>query len=279
MVLESIISPEKARQYPWLISILAFIFVSIGLFAADYLGIAKSIMAITLISVPAIPFVWSLFNYEEQLTAKQIVLGSRTIARHLPVIIVLSMFFIGLIAGFVFWFFALPPEKTAELFEIQINELKTIGSFSGNFLGAVTNQEFLSTFEMLFFHNLGVLLIIIAFSLLYGAGAVFVFVWNAAVIGVFIGNYAKTIAGSTSFFPILTGVSTGALGLLPHGSFELLAYLVAALSGGILSSAITQDVHKTDAFTLILHDTVKLAAVAIILLAIGAFIEAGAIVG
>ncbi len=279
MVLEAIISPKRAREQPWLISILAFIFVSVGILAADYLGISKSIMTLTFVAVPSIPFIWQLFDYEQRETERQVVLGSRTIARHLPVIIVLAFFFVGLVAGFVYWFFALPPGQSAEVFEVQLTELRAIGATSGKFVFEITNEAFLHTFEMLFFHNFGVLLIILALSLLYGAGAVFVLIWNAAIIGVFIGNYAKIISGGNSLVPLLGGIGTSALGLLPHGSFELLAYLVAALAGGILSSAITREAHKTSAFPLIIHDTVKLTAVSVILLGIGAFIEAGAIVG
>lgn len=279
MVLEAIVSPKKARQSPWIIAILAFIFVSAGILAADFLGIEPSIMMITFVSVPSIPFIWRLFDYEEAETEKNVVMGSRTVARHLPVILVLSMFFIGLIAGFVFWYFALPPDKVAQMYEVQITELKGIGVFSGQATYSLTNPHFLETFEMLFFHNLGVLLIIVVFSLLYGAGSVLVLVWNSAIIGVFIAQYAKMVTTGGSFYSLLGNIGTGALGLVPHGSFELLAYLVAALAGGILSSSVTREGYKTNTFILVLHDTIKLSAIAIILLAIGAFIEAGAIAG
>ena len=230
--------------------------------------------------MPAVPFIWRLFDFEEAETEQNIVLGSRTIARHLPVILVMSMFFIGLIAGFVFWYFALPSEKTNEVFEVQLKELKTIGaSSSGRAVFAISDQRFSDTFEMLFFHNLGVLLIILLFSLLYGAGAVFVFTWNASIIATFIGNYARTMASGASLTGLIAGIGTSALSLVPHGSFELLAYLIAALGGGILSSAITREIHKTNSFMLVMHDALKLTAVAVIFLAIGAFIEAGAIVG
>ncbi len=276
MVLEAIITPKNARANPWTIAVLAFIFVAIGVLSADYLGIYKSILTITLVSIPAVPFVWRLFDFEEEETEKNIVLGSRTIARHLPIIMVLSMLFIGLIAGFLAWYMFLPQDKLGEIFEVQINELRTIGSISGNAIFTVVDEKFLEIFEMLFFHNLGVLLIITVLALLYGAGSVFVFAWNASIIGAFIGHYARTVGASTS---VLGSIGTSALGLLPHGSFELLAYLIAALAGGILSSAITREAHKTNTFMLVLHDSTKLAAVSIIFLAIGAFIEAGAIVG
>ncbi len=279
MVLETIISPKTARKHSWQIAILAFIFTSIGIFAANYLGIYQSIVAITLVSMPAVPFVWRLFDFEEEETEKGVVMGSRTIARHLPVIMVLSMLFIGLIAGFVFWYFALPAEASKTIFEVQNTELANIGVNTGKTIFAIAQDKFLDTFEMLFFHNFGVLLIILLFSILYSSGAVFVLVWNASIIGAFIGNYAKAVSQGSNVVALLGGIGTSALGLFPHGSFELLAYLTAALAGGILSSAITREVHKSNAFILVLHDSIKLTAISIILLAIGAFIEAGTIVG
>ena len=298
MVLEAIISPKTSRKNPWIIAILAFVFVTIGVLASDYLGIEKSIMAITLTAIPAVPFLWRLFDFEEEETEQSIVLGSRTIARHLPIILVMSMFFIGLIGGFVFWNIALPSDKAEQLFEVQLNELRNIGAVSGKAISTnepneaanfneplsgravfpIDNNRFTSTFEMLFFHNLGVLLIILLFSLLYGAGAVLVFVWNASIIGTFIATYAKNAAAGVGV-SLISSVGVSALSLVPHGSFELLAYLIAALGGGILSSAITREAHKTNSFMLVMHDCLKLTAVAIIFLAIGAFIEAGAIVG
>ncbi len=278
MVLETIISPKTARKHSWQIAILAFIFTSIGIFAANYLGIHQSIVAITLVSMPAVPFVWRLFDFEEEETEKGVVMGSRTIARHLPVIMVLSMLFIGLIAGFVFWYFALPAEASKTIFEVQNTELANIGVSSGKAIFSIAQDKFLDTFEMLFFHNFGVLLIIVLFSILYSSGAVFVLVWNSSIIGAFIGNYAKAVSQGSNIFAILGGIGTSALGLFPHGSFELLAYLTAALAGGILSSAITREVHKSNSFILVLHDSIKLTAISIILLAIAAFIEAGTIV-
>ncbi|MFH1247245.1 MAG: hypothetical protein V1644_02590, partial [Candidatus Micrarchaeota archaeon] len=212
MVLEAIITPKTARKQPWLIAILAFVFVTIGILAADFLGIEKSIIAITLIAIPAVPFIWKLFDFEEEETEQNIVLGSRTIARHLPVILVLSMFFIGLVAGFVFWFFALPTEKTNQIFEVQLNELKNIGAISGKAVFAIGDEKFTETFEMLFFHNLGVLLIILLFSLLYGAGAILVFVWNASIIATFIATYANRVAAGAAM-SILGGIGTSALSL------------------------------------------------------------------
>jgi len=63
------------------------------------------------------------------------------------------------------------------------------------------------------------------------------------------------------------------LGILPHGLFELLAYLTAALSGGILSAAVVRGDLQKPVFAQIVYDIAKLLGWAIVFLAIGAFIE------
>ncbi|HII39503.1 TPA: hypothetical protein HA318_05905, partial [Candidatus Micrarchaeota archaeon] len=80
-------------------------------------------------------------------------------------------------------------------------------------------------------------------------------------------------------YSVLAGASAGFLGLIPHGTFELLAYLVAALAGGILSSAIIRRANAERRWGSVFRDIVKLSAVAIIFLVLGAAIEASSIVG
>ena len=98
------------------------------------------------------------------------------------------------------------------------------------------------------------------------------------MIGVFLGEFSKTYilsAGSSAAGALgqATGVGIGLLGILPHGIFELLSYLAAALAGGILSAALIRGDFKTPAFPVIVYDISKLVVWAIVFLAIGAIIE------
>ena len=207
-------------------------------------------------------------------------LGSRTVARHLPVIVTLAFFFLGTILAFTFWYLAMPPEKAATLFNVQIEELKNIGGAFSGYAVFASKATFETAFQTVFMHNLGVLGLILGFSVLYGAGAILILIWNASVISVFVGNFAKQfVFHAAPEYSVLAGVSAGILGLMPHGTFELVAYLVTALAGGILSSAIIRKAYSHNKFGIVVYDIVKLVAFAILLLAIGAGIEAMNIAG
>ncbi|MEM0475859.1 MAG: stage II sporulation protein M, partial [Candidatus Norongarragalinales archaeon] len=137
----------------------------------------------------------------------------------------------------------------------------------GSFSGYAVEARMLNAFETIFIHNLEVLLLILAFSLLYGAGAIFVLIWNASIIGVFLGKIARTAE-----------IGAGVLGILPHGVFELLAYTTAALAGGILSRVIVlRRLHAIEEHQTI-YDISKLTGWAIIFLALGALIESTGVI-
>ena len=106
------------------------------------------------------------------------------------------------------------------------------------------------------------LFIAFVFALIFGAGAVFVIVWNASVLGVFIGSYSKSLWE----IPIV------GLSFLPHGIPEIGAYLLAGLAGGLISAAVLRKNPRavTEA---IVWDAGKLLALAVILVFIGAVVE------
>src|SRR3989338_3698019 len=128
MVLESLLSPESAEASPSKIMLLSFIFVSLGIWLAEFFKIQPlSIMTIVFTVIPSVPLLLKLYDFEEEKVAHGArVLGSRTLARHAQVLVVLVSYFVGLTIAFTFWYIALPQEKSAEHFPIQLDELKRI---------------------------------------------------------------------------------------------------------------------------------------------------------
>ncbi len=274
MVLESIFSVQGMMKKPWELIILAFIFVSISIPIAQFIQLQESISTIMLVSILSIGVLVRLFDYEvEEIEEKSKILGSRTLARHYPIVVAMGLFFIGWILGFLFWYLILPQATISQVFSIQVGQLTSV---QGQFSGFATAFQFQQAFEVIFIHNLEVILIILGLSIIAGAGAVLVLVWNASVISVFLANYAEQFILNQSQ-TLIVGLSAGFLGILPHGFFEMLAYILAALAGGILSSAVARRAYKDPSFTLILHDIIKLAAWAVILMTIGALIESSAL--
>ena len=270
------VDPATARSNPLKIVALSFIFVTLAVFATLFLNTRESsILLVLFVVLPSVPFLLKLFSFEEEdFEAKPArVAGSRTIARHLPTIVVLLAYFAGITAAFTFWYLWLPAADSGRLFATQVTELESVrANFQGMLVDAPAAFN-LSAFEVLFFHNLQVLLIVVALSLLYGAGAVFVLVWNASVIAVFLGSIVQIAVLHDPAGGVLSGLGYGVLGILPHGFFELLAYLTTALSGGILSQAIVKRIYSKPVFTQIFYDAMKLFAWAIVFLAVGALIE------
>lgn len=277
MVLESLVTPEDAEKSPWKIAALSFVFALVAVAVAEFSGLeSKGIVVVAVASISAIPFIYSLFNYEESWYEAEKFLGSRTLARHFPVVVVLAAFFVGLLAGFTLANVLLPQESVESIFNVQHDEVKAItATFSGR---AIDADKTVAVFETIFLHNLQVLALIIAFSLLYGAGATTIIAWNASVISVFAGSVAKTFAAQSGApEAALAGAAAALLGIAPHGTFELLSYLTGALAGGILSAAFVRKSHLTESFIVVAYDAAKLFAIAIIFLAIGAAIESPAV--
>lgn len=67
--------------------------------------------------------------------------------------------------------------------------------------------------------------------------------------------------------------------MLPHGTFELLAYLCIAIAGGILSESLLHQKYRNPEFLVIIYDITKLASWGLLFLAAGAFIEGSALAG
>ncbi|MFQ5405704.1 MAG: stage II sporulation protein M [Candidatus Micrarchaeia archaeon] len=279
MVLEALVDAESAAKNPVKITVLSFFFVTLGIWVAQFFeSNIAGIMATVAVLLPSIPLINSFFSYEEKQTEREIqLLHSHTLARHLDVLIVLVAYFIGLIIGFTFWHLALPQELSAHIFQNQISELQAIqGALTTGF---ATKFTLVQAFELVFMNNLQVLAIILIASVVYGAGSIFILIWNASIIGVFIGSLAQEyVFQMAPEYSVAVGLSRGVFGLIPHGSFELLAYLTAALAGGILSRAIIRKAYKKPEFAVILYDVAKLVSWAILFLAIGALIESNAIV-
>lgn len=288
MVLEYIISPREAQNKPWELVIVSFLFVSFGVLTQMLIpSLQGSVIIFALI--PLIPlFFFVLLNDEaseehydkmkEEVEAWKKVLRviqdeelshlsrfaiahrfRRIFRVHKSLIALFGYVFLGAIIAYTFWFAILPKDVSYNLFYQQLQEVRTLKD-------AVTGQFIQpDRFSFLLAHNVQVLGLMFIFSIVYGIGALYLLLWNASIIGVILGEKLATNG--------ILGLVIGFLGLIPHGIFEIGAYLVAALAGGVLSISIMRSSNKKTFFKYLLEDVALLAALAIVLLIVGAVIE------
>ena len=119
------------------------------------------------------------------------------------------------------------------------------------------------------------------FSFIFGSGAIFIITWNASVIGTAMGNFIRTklsayasATGLVSVGDYLQAASLSLLRYFIHGIPEITAYFVAGLAGGILSVSIIKKEFGTKSFEKIILDVSTLLIIAILLIFVGALLEA-----
>jgi len=275
MVIESLVSPMKAEQRPWQMMILGFVYSSIAMWLGYTISPQhSSLMMVFFTTMACMPIVYNTIKYEESKDEKG---GSEKflLKEHAKALKVFIFLFIGITVSFSFWNILLPVFVSSETVNLLFSaQTGTISDINAQVTGA-------GSFFKIFLNNLEVLFWCMAFSFLYGLGAIFILTWNASVIGVAIGNFIKAnlanIAqelGSVSV-PGYMQVYTCAyfIRFLPHGLLEILAYFTAGLAGGIISVAIIRHRVGTKRFMDIVFDSADLLLISFIILFIAGIIE------
>ena len=223
MVLESLISPEKAEKNPLSMVIYGFIFASISIIFALLIFKEEASMVSVFITVMiSIPLVYSTMKYEEN--EDLIINDEKTLMKqHWKALKYLIFLFFGFIIAYSIWFVALPSELSQSLFSTQLNTISSINSkISGNLL---INSNILIK---IFINNLKVMLFCLFFSLFFGAGAIFILTWNASVIGAAMGTFANE--GIKSLGTHFISLPLSLFRYMIHGVFEISAYFPTILS-------------------------------------------------
>jgi uncharacterized membrane protein SpoIIM required for sporulation len=280
LVLESIISPENAENRPSLMILIGFLYTTLAMFLSYYIFEAySSIFMIFLATIAATPIVYRLMKSEEEKDLTDV--EEKTLLKeHAKALKAFIYLFIGATLCFAFWYVILSPSMVGSLFHSQS---ATISSINGRVVdmmsvtGNVANP--VSAFSRIFFNNIKVLLFCILFSFMYGAGAIFILMWNASIVGAAIGSFIKSsLAVLTHTCGVNVGttfcaVSSGIMRYTIHGIPEILAYFVAALAGGIISIAVINHEFDSRKFEHILLDSADLLMLAIGILFVAALLE------
>jgi uncharacterized membrane protein SpoIIM required for sporulation len=283
VVVERIFQIKEIRTKPYLISVVAFIFVCISVILATMAHQPPmGFFIIALAVMPAIPFFMRMIISEEKgeeifiaficsIPPQKFEKGKKQglVSLYNNLIKLYMYFFLGSVIGFAFTASIMPQVSSTLVF----SDIRNLFSSVSPTVDA--------SFQGIFLHNLYLMLIMMFFSLVYSIGAIFLLVLNAAVIGLFLETEirAKLLElSSLGMFAypaaFISGSAVGILKLLPHGICEFSGFFIASVAGGIISVAIERKAYERRAvLKIILRDVAKLLLLAILLLAIGAFIE------
>ncbi len=244
-----------------------------------------SLVSVFLTVVAAFPLFYDLIRHvarQEYQHGK----GKLLWREHAHTIEVLFALFIGVVLGFVVWYVVLPVEALPLAFESQQQVIVGLSGFSTAEPSAtmpVIEQPInrIDFFTEILLNNLSVLLFCVLFSFLYGAGAVFIIVWNASVLGVALGNFMRgVVSQAASVFGIVSletyfhAISLGVLRYFVHGIPEIMAYLIAGVAGSMISLGLFYSRQNQKYVRELLADVLELSGVAIMLLVISAWLEA-----
>ncbi|MFH1789140.1 MAG: stage II sporulation protein M [Candidatus Altiarchaeota archaeon] len=275
MVLESIINPEKEEKTPKDMVVVGFIYSTVGILVSLWIfGGAASLPQIFLTTLPLVVIVNQAFKLEEEKTKCE---HRFLVKEHGPILSLFMYLFIGLLVSYAFWFTVLPPDTVRNVFDTQISTIEDITGENIYLTAFATNDG--ATLKAIFWNNVNVLLFCIVFSFLYGGGAIFIHTWNASVIGVAAGSVMRSTfrnyAGSFNsvFLYEYLGSFTISFSYMVHGVFEVAAYFLGAVAGGIISFAVVNHDYNTKEFKHIVFDSLDTIILAMLCLVFAAAVE------
>ncbi|MGC9133022.1 MAG: stage II sporulation protein M [Nanopusillaceae archaeon] len=257
---------EKIKYNPWILFIITFFTVIFATLLSLKSGSYGGILVIALSLVPLVQIYNKLIEKDEKI-AEKIKLKKNIFYRYKDYFLASFIIFFASIFGFYISYL-----MNYSLFYPQ---LQAIGDIRMHVL-ALSYGQIISTnklFTYILFNNMTVLLLFFSFSIIFGAGAIYLLLWNSSIIGVFLGLKATEINTTNIFYKYIFYPFLSLSEMLPHGLLEFLGYFLAALSGNILSMAFIKGLDK-ETLENILSDSLALFVLSILFIFIAAVIEA-----
>lgn len=277
-MLESMINPTRTEKGPIKMLLVGIIYASLSLllvklfFSSDpVLYKFSGMIVVTFCVMFTLPFMYYLIKREEEEDEhSEGFLGILNI--HSDALFSFMWLFAGFLIAFSFWYIVLGDQT---LLNAQIETYCAINSpgqigdcvaryafdSQGLTTGSVTKE---TRFLAIISNNIYVMLFTLLFSLIFGAGAIFILAWNASVIAAAIGVF-------TSYQ--VSQIPLGLLRYMIHGFPEIAAYFITALAGGIFGVGILRNGIKSKMFVRLAENTAIMLFISIIILIFAAIIE------
>lgn len=278
-MLESIINPKRSEKGPWKMFFIGLIYASLSLILVHWffsgdpdLSKASGMMVVLFCIMFSLPFMFFIIKKEEHDDEQHFEGFFGVWKMHKDAIYSFMWLFIGFVIAFAFWHIVF---QDANLLNFQLQTYCRINNPSNvdyclsqyspspldSSTGAAMNEMRLAS---IIENNMYVMIFTLIFSLIFGAGAIFILIWNASVIAAAIGVFAKYH---------LIGIPLGIGRYMVHGIPEIAAYFVTALAGGIFGVGIIRHGVKDHRFVRVMENSLILLFLAIIFIIIAALLE------
>jgi len=255
----------EVENHPLYCFLFSFLFTIISILIAEsvvpfrvggisYSGIISVLMVSLAASYPLVRYLEKRVEEEEKLAPK--LSEEVCLIRHSRETVTYLSFFFGVTFGFAFMYYYLPPD----FFSTQLSTIAGIMA-TGKFIDT-------SLLSLIITNNLWVFLITFTVSFLISAGMVFILVWNASVFGVFLARVSESIIHA-SFL---------SLNYMFHGIPEISAYILAGLSGFLLSRQMEEYLtgdykYGVKTFIKLTKDSLSLFVIGLVLIFVAGFLE------
>lgn len=188
--------------------------------------------------------------------------ASNPFSRHKRTIQLYGYLFIGMFMAYAILYNVLPEATKSLVFENQLAFVKpgAAGYMAKNIL-----------FKKILSNNLMIIAICVFLSLIYGSGAIFILNYNASIAGVLFGSSLGLLTGTG------IGFLSNPIAFIPHTVIEILAYLMAAISGAILSKAAAKVLPGSP--KILVKDGLIYFALSLALVIVGAILEVNVLFG
>ncbi len=276
-MLESIVNPKRVEKGPWKMFFIGIIYASVSILLVHFffskdvvLSKFSGILVVTFSVMFSLPFMYFIIKREEK--EDEEVEGFLGVWKtHSDAIYALMWLFLGFIVAFSIWYVIL---QNSNLFNAQLETYCMINS-PGNIESCVKEYSpgpkitsgisgggirLLSIIE----NNIYVMIFTLIFSLIFGAGAIFILAWNASVISAAIGIFTEY---NIKEIPI------GIFRYMIHGFPEIAAYFITALAGGMFGVGVLRMGLKNRKSLRVMGNTIILLLIAILVLIIAAILE------
>ena len=273
-----IINPRRSERKPWELFFVGFVYACLAVLLVNWifsgdpvLSKYSGILIVTFSVMFSMPFIYFTLRLEEHKDL-EIKNSWRLLREHGRALTCFLWLFLGFIVAFSCMYIILGDTNN---YKAQIETYCQINSPT-NYLGCVETYGVKASpitaevsggwnsFLNIFTNNLYVLFFAIVFSIIFGAGGIFILAWNASVIAA-----AMVIFAQNDLLKLPLGLAR----YMIHGLPEIAAYFVGTLAGGIIGLAIIRKDYKTDKFWDILHDALILIIVAMLIVVVAALIE------